>query len=123
MISVALIILTLWAIIALLGPILPIEPERMDLIHILDLPSWDSWLGWDDLGRPVLDRLISGAHTSFLVSFGVVSISLIFGTLFGMLAAYFGRWWDLAAIRIIDIFLAFPGILLAIALAGLLGPG
>lgn len=95
----------------------------MDLIHILSPPSWEGWLGWDDLGRPVLDRLITGARTSFLVSFGVVGISFTFGAAFGTIAAYLGGWWDLAAVRMMDVFLAFPGILLAIALAGLLGPG
>jgi len=118
----ALTVLALWAILALIGPLLPLEPERMELIHILDPPAWDGWLGWDDLGRPVLDRLISGARTSFLVSIGVVTISFLLGTAFGTIAAYLGGWWDLAAIRIIDVFLAFPGMLLAIALAGLLGP-
>src|SRR5690606_27592308 len=87
------------------------------------LPEWQSWLGYDDLGRPIADRLIMGARTSLLVAFCVVSISLVVGTTIGVFAAWFGGWWDKITVLIIDIFIAFPGILLAIALAGLLGPG
>jgi peptide/nickel transport system permease protein len=80
-------------------------------------------LGYDDLGRDVGARLIVGARTSFLVAVWVVSLSLVVGTLFGTISAYRGGWWDRMAVLVIDTFLAFPGILLAIALAGLLGPG
>jgi peptide/nickel transport system permease protein len=80
-------------------------------------------LGFDDLGRPILERLIAGARTSFLVAFGVVGITAVLGTVLGLLAGYRGGWLDLLLVRLIDIFLAFPGILLAIALAGVMGPG
>ena len=79
--------------------------------------------GYDDLGRPVLDRLLSGARTSFIVALTVVGISAAAGTLIGAGAAYAGGAADLVTVRIVDIFLAFPGILLAIALAGAMGPG
>lgn len=119
----AMAVLSIWMLIALLGSWLPLDPERMDLPHILAPPMLEAWLGWDDLGRLVWDRLVMGARTSFLVAMGVVSLSFGVGTLFGTIAAYLGGWWDHLAVRIIDVFLAFPGILLAIALAGLLGPG
>ncbi|CAK0746193.1 peptide/nickel transport system permease protein [Gammaproteobacteria bacterium] len=119
----AIVVLWIWALLALLGQWLPLNPERMDLAHVLAPPALGAWLGWDDLGRLVWDRLVMGARTSFLVSLGVVSLSFMVGTLFGTIAAYLGGWWDHLAARIIDVFLAFPGILLAIALAGLLGPG
>jgi peptide/nickel transport system permease protein len=80
-------------------------------------------LGFDDLGRPIFDRLIVGAQTSFFVAFSVVAISLLVGSCLGTASAYFGGWIDLAFTRVIDIFLAFPGILLAISLAGIMGPG
>ncbi|CAK0744493.1 peptide/nickel transport system permease protein [Gammaproteobacteria bacterium] len=117
------VILGIWALLALAGHWLPLDPERMDLTHLLAPPAFDGWLGWDDLGRPVWDRLVMGARTSFLVAVGVVTLSSLVGTLFGTVTAYLGGWWDHLAVRIIDVFLAFPGILLAIALAGLLGPG
>jgi peptide/nickel transport system permease protein len=112
-----------WALLALAAPWLPLHPEQIALPAILDAPGAAVWLGTDDLGRPVLDRLLVGARTSFWVSGGVVSLSLLFGTLLGSAAGYLGGYWDRALVMLLDIFMAFPGILLAIALAGLLGPG
>jgi peptide/nickel transport system permease protein len=121
--ALPLCLLLLWAVAALAGSLLPLAPERVDLALILAPPPAASLLGNDDLGRPVLDRLISGASTSFAVGFGVVSLSLVTGTLVGGFAALVGGWVDLTLQRLVDVFLAFPGILLAIALAGILGPG
>lgn len=115
--------LLLWALVAVAGPFLPLAPERIDLPGILAPPAPDSLLGNDDLGRPVLDRLLMGTRTSFAVGLGVVALSAILGTLVGAAAALAGGWLDLTLVRLVDIFLAFPGILLAIALAGILGPG
>ncbi len=112
-----------WALLALLAPALPLSPNVIQLQHILDSPSAQAVFGYDDLGRVIGARLLVGARTSFLVAGWVVSLSLCLGTLFGALTAYRGGWWDRAATQLVDIFLAFPGILLAIALAGLLGPG
>lgn len=116
-------LLILWALSAVLGPLLPLTPDRIDLPAILAPPAPGSLLGNDDLGRPVLDRLLVGARTSLAVGLGVVALSAVLGTLVGGGAALAGGWVDLALVRIIDVFLAFPGILLAIALAGILGPG
>ena len=116
-------ILLLWCLMALFGPLLPLEPNRIDLPHILNGPGIGQWLGADDLGRSVLDRLVMGARTSFTVALGVVCISSLIGILAGAFAAYIGGTVDLLLVRVIDIFLAFPGILLAIALAGVMGPG
>ena len=69
-----LALLGLWALIALLGPCLALEPNRVDMPAILAPPSAGSWLGNDDLGRPVLDRLLLGARTSFVVGIGVVAV-------------------------------------------------
>ncbi len=115
--------LLLWALLALVAPWLPLQPEHISLPSILEPPSLHNWLGADDLGRPVLDRLLMGARTSFWVACWVVALSLIAGTLIGTTAAYFGGLWDRCLVLILDVFMAFPGILLAIALAGLLGPG
>ncbi len=115
--------LLVWALIALACPWLPLAPDRIDLSGILAPPTPDAPLGKDDLGRPVLDRLLIGARTSFAVGLGVVALSTVLGALIGGMAALAGGWVDLTLVRIIDVFLAFPGILLAIALAGILGPG
>ncbi|MGD2075362.1 MAG: ABC transporter permease [Gammaproteobacteria bacterium] len=115
--------LLLWALLAAIVPWLPLQPDQIALEAILAPPSSGHWLGADDVGRPVLDRLLIGARTSFWVACWVVGLSAVSGTLVGSLAGYFGGLWDRALILVIDIFMAFPGILLAIALAGLLGPG
>jgi peptide/nickel transport system permease protein len=116
-------ILLLWMLASVFGPMLPLNPNQIDLPNILAAPSAQHMLGNDELGRPVMDRLIVGAQTSFLVALWVVLISAAFGTALGSFAAYFGGVADLVLVRVIDIFLAFPGILLAIALAGVMGPG
>lgn len=108
---------------ALFGPLLPLTPNQIELTQILTPPGSGELLGYDDLGRPLLDRLLAGARVSFLVAFGVVLIAGSFGIAVGILAGFWGGLFDLIIMRIIDIFLAFPGILLAIALAGVMGPG
>jgi peptide/nickel transport system permease protein len=118
-----LLIVVVWALTALCAHWLPLAPNRIQLEHILDPPGLHAVLGYDDLGRDIGARLAVGARTSFLVSLWVVGLSLLFGTLLGTATAYHGGWWDRVAVQVVDIFLAFPGILLAIALAGLLGPG
>jgi peptide/nickel transport system permease protein len=116
-------ILLAWALAAGLAPWLGLDPDAVDLPNILAGPSTSAWLGHDDLGRSILDRLIVGARTSLAVAVGVVSVALLGGSLIGAVSGYLGGLWDQLIARTIDVFLAFPGILLAIALAGLLGPG
>ncbi len=106
-----------------MAPLLPLNPELIELSKILSGPCNEAWLGYDDLGRPLWDRLVLGARTSFFVAFWVVSVSLVIGSLAGILGGWLGGLWDHILVRIVDVFLAFPGILLAIALAGILGPG
>ncbi len=116
-------IFLLWCLLALLGPLFSLTPDHIELSRILLPPNGEAWFGYDDLGRSLWDRLIVGAQTSFIVSIAVVTISLLIGVTIGSLSAFIGGWFDHMVVRIIDIFLAFPGILLAIALAGLMGPG
>jgi peptide/nickel transport system permease protein len=119
----AVLVLVLWAAAALLGPWLPLTPSSITLSRILAPPGPGLPLGADDLGRPVLDRLLAGAGTSFTVGVGVVLCSALVGSVIGAVAGWSSGWLDLVIVRVIDVFLAFPGILLAIALAGILGPG
>ncbi|OUD12049.1 ABC transporter permease [Thioflexithrix psekupsensis] len=116
-------ILLLWAFAAISAPWWPLQATQIELSAILQPPSWQAWLGYDDLGRPLLDRLLIGSRTSLFVALTVMSISAVIGTAIGLISAWFGGWVDGVVVRCIDIFLAFPGLLLAIALAGLLGPG
>jgi peptide/nickel transport system permease protein len=116
-------VLALWGLLAVSVWVLPLAPNLIHLEHILAPPGPGAWLGYDDLGRDIGERLLVGARTSFLVAVWVVSLSALLGTLIGTVSAYGGGLWDRVIVQVIDIFLAFPGILLAIALAGLLGPG
>lgn len=117
------LIIGLWASLAVLGHWLNLQPDQVQLARILEPPSTAAWLGYDHLGRPMFDRVVSGALTSFWVAMGVVLISSVMGSFMGGFSAYLGGAWDRVFVRIMDVFLAFPGLLLAIALAGILGPG
>lgn len=120
---IAAAVLIGWMLLAVLGQVLPLTPNAVTLEHILRAPNSLAWLGFDELGRPVFDRVVSGAATSFWVAFAVVGLSSALGMLVGTLAAWFGGRMDTLMVLVTDIFLAFPGILLAIALAAVLGPG
>jgi peptide/nickel transport system permease protein len=117
------LLLLCWVAAALLGLLLGAQGNAIDLPQILAPPSLALPLGADDLGRPVLARLLAGAGTSLLVGVGVVLVSAGIGAVVGGVAGFAGGWIDLLIVRVIDVFLAFPGILLAITLAGILGPG
>jgi len=116
-------IIIIWGCLAILSPVLPLTPNTIDLTHILVGPNQDFWLGFDELGRSIADRLITGARTSFFVALSVVALGLLIGGILGISSGYFSGWVDHIFVRIVDIMLAFPGLLLAIALAGALGPG
>ncbi|MBW9260498.1 MAG: ABC transporter permease [Candidatus Thiodiazotropha sp. (ex. Lucinisca nassula)] len=116
-------ILVLWAVAAISGGWVVESANQIDLQRILQSPGEQGLMGYDDLGRPILQRIWVGAQVSLLVSVGVVTLSLLIGTAVGLFAGYQGGWLDLILVRIMDVFLAFPGILLAIALAGVMGPG
>ncbi len=123
LLMLAVAILASWFVVAIVAPWLALAPNEIDLPRMLAPPDTNLWLGADDLGRPVLDRVLMGARTALAVGLGVVLVSAAVGSLVGGFAALAGGLWDLLIVRVIDVFLAFPGILLAIALAGILGPG
>ncbi len=121
--QLAITVLLLWLLMVVIAAVAPLEPNRISLPEILATPSGEHWLGTDDLGRPVLHRLLSGAGISLLVAVTTVSLSAAIGILIGLFAGYLGGWVDRVTSRVIEVFLAFPGILLAIAMAAMLGPG
>jgi peptide/nickel transport system permease protein len=112
-------------IVALLAPwIAPANPAAQDLPSRLQAPSSSHWMGTDELGRDTLSRTIYGARISLMVAISVVCGCGITGLLIGMLAGYAGGWFDrFVNLLLINAFLSFPGILLAIAFAAFLGPG
>ena len=121
--NIPFFVIVFWFVCAILGFILPFQPDDIVLSKILLSPNWEQWCGYDHLGRSICERLVMGAKTSLSVAIIVVSISFIIGTCFGVIGAWLGGIYDKFLVVIIDIFIAFPGILLAIVLAGLLGPG
>ena len=102
-----------------LAPHDPIDQNLADRLHP---PSREYPLGTDQLGRDILSRLLVGARISLSIGVVVVSISLMIGTAVGVVSGYLGGWVDEALMRIVDIVLAFPGLLLALVVAGILGP-
>ena len=117
-------ILLVIALIALLSPgIATHDPLSVAVAERLLPPSEAHLFGTDQLGRDVFSRVIYGTRISVKVGLISISISLIIGTLLGIIAGYFGRWVDNAIMGLTDVMLAFPGLLLAIAIVGILGPG
>ena len=108
---------------ALLGPVvMPFDPADQELALRLEGPTGQHWFGLDELGRDILARVLSGARISLLVGLVVVGVSSTIGTLLGSIAGYFGGVIDEILSRLMDILLAFPGLLLAIAMVAVLGP-
>lgn len=112
-----------WLLIALAASVWPPAADKVSLPGILAPPGIEAWLGRDDLGRSVLARLAAGARISLEVAGVVVGVTALLGTALGLIAGWCGGLVDTVLLRLTDLFLAFPGILLAIALAGVLGPG
>jgi peptide/nickel transport system permease protein len=118
-----MIIVAIAAVAAIAGPWLsPYDLAAQDLPLRLAGPSAAHPFGLDELGRDILARVLAGARISFLVGLTVVVISATVGTVFGAIAGYFGGVWDDVISRLVDTLLAFPGLLLAIALVAVLGP-
>lgn len=118
-----LIILTVVLICALLAPwIAPYDPLEMNARARLSPPTAEYWLGTDHAGRDLLSRVIYGARMALLTGTGVVIIALVFGVLLGTLSAYFPRL-GLVLMRIVDVLMGIPALLLALALVVILGKG
>jgi peptide/nickel transport system permease protein len=123
MVRVGVIIVIIAVSAAVAGPFLcPYDPSAQELARRLEAPSLAHPLGLDELGRDILARLLQGARISLMVGIAVVSVSSAAGMLFGSIAGYFGGRVDDLISRVIDVLMAFPGILLAIALVAVLGP-
>ena len=123
MIRVGAFIVVLAVCAATAGPILsPYDPAAQDLARRLEGPSLAHPFGLDELGRDILARIFAGAQISLLVGLAVVGVSSIVGMFFGSIAGYFGGRVDDVVSRVVDVLMAFPGILLAIALVAVLGP-
>lgn len=120
---VGTIIVLFFVIIALFAPVLaPYGFKEQDLTKRLLAPSAAHWFGTDDFGRDILSRVIYGARLSLSVGFFSVLGSAIIGSILGIIAGFYGKWVDTIISRTFDVLLAFPSILLAIAVVAILGP-
>jgi peptide/nickel transport system permease protein len=120
-----LIIITVLVLVAIFAPLLTdgISPFAQDLSKRLAPPSSDHWLGTDELGRDIYSRTLHGARVTLTIVFLVSVIVAPIGLAVGTLAGYLGGWVDRILMRITDVFLAFPRLVLALAFAAALGPG
>ena len=121
-ISLAMIIVI--AVIAITAPLIsPYDPLAQDILQRLKGPTSIHWLGTDQLGRDILARIFHGVRASLSIAAGAVFVALLFGSMLGLLAAYYKGWVDRVIMRLMDVLFAFPVMLLAIGVIALLGPG
>jgi peptide/nickel transport system permease protein len=120
---IGLIVLSVLMFVALFAPWLaPYDPNAMDF-DMLGEPSWAHPLGVDDLGRDLLSRIIQGTQISLFVGIVTVAIALAAGVSLGVVAGYYGGWWDNLIMRYIDLQWAFPNFIIAVYLVAVFGSG
>ncbi len=118
-----LVIVVVMGLAAILAPLIARQsPINIDLNHLLERPSADHWLGTDVQGRDLWSRLVFGARVSLTVGFISQGIALLLGVTLGMLAGFYGKWVDEVIMRLADVTLAFPTLLLLIAMVAALQP-
>ena len=103
--------------------IAPFDPEENDFAAMMEAPSWLHLLGTDQFGRDIFSRLVFGARTALIVGFGAAIVGGMIGMVLGVTSAYFGGWFDLVFQRVLDMLMAFPLIILALAVVAVFGTG
>lgn len=115
--------LALLTFVAIAAPwIAPYDPTAIDLRSIMHGPSWDHWLGTDEIGRDILSRIIYATRIAVLVIIVSIGLSIIGGAVIGVIAGYVGGWIDSVLMRLMDGLLAFPTLILALGIVAALGP-
>ncbi len=121
---IGLVLVLVYLIIALFAvKISPYSPLAQHPVDMLQAPNSHYWLGTDEFGRDILSRLMRGATNSLRVAIFAVVLAGGVGSVLGIVAAYYGGWWDNVIMRVMDLLFAFPALLLALAIAAALGPG
>ena len=100
----------------------PYDPEENDFASMLIAPGWEFLLGTDQFGRDIMTRLIYGARTALFVGFVASFVGACLGLVLGVMSAYFGGTFDLIFQRVMDVFMAFPLIIMALAIVSIFGP-
>ena len=103
--------------------IAPFDPEENDFTAMMEAPSLVHWLGTDQFGRDIFSRLVFGARTALIVGFSSAVLGGVIGLVMGVASAYFGGWFDLIFQRVLDVLMAFPLIILALAVVAVFGTG
>ncbi len=117
------VIFALWVFLSLFAPaVAPYAPLAQDIVNRLQPPTADHWFGTDQLGRDVFSRVLYGGRLSLPAGISVVIVAGVIGTILGALAGYIGGWFDELTMRLTEVFMAFPTIILAMAVAAALGP-
>ncbi len=117
-----LLLVIILVLIAVFAPVIaPQDPYVSDLKNALQAPSSEHWFGTDKLGRDIFSRVIYASRISLSSTLVLVAIIFVVGTILGTLAGYFGGWVDAVIMRISDMMISFPGMVLAIAVAGIMG--
>ncbi len=121
---VGMVIIGLFVLAAVLAPLLaPYDPTVQKILLRRQPPSRQHWMGLDEVGRDIFSRIIYGARVSLQIGLLSVSMAIVVGAILGAVAGFVGGWVDNVIMRLMDILLAFPGLLLAIAVVSILGPG
>lgn len=122
--AVGLVLTTLFVILAIAGPWLaPYPPSAPDYTRLAAGSSPDHWLGTDTFGRDTFSRILAGARYSITIGLAATFIGALVGGAWGLVSGFLGGWFDNLSMRLVDVLLAFPGILIAIALVTITGPG
>ena len=118
------VLLGVLVLLAVLAPLIaPFDPERADLTALLQGPSGDHWFGTDALGRDMLSRVLYGMRLSLVAALGAMAIGAVVGVPGGLLAGYLGGWTDTVSSRVVDAIMAIPGLIFALTVIAVLGPG
>ncbi|TAJ40147.1 MAG: ABC transporter permease [Reyranella sp.] len=117
------IMLVMFLAAAFANVLTPFDPEENDFQAMMQAPSWTHLLGTDQMGRDIFSRLVYGARTALLVGFSAAFAGGLIGLVLGVASAYFGGWFDLVFQRILDVLMAFPLIILALAVVSVFGTG
>ncbi|MFO8059502.1 MAG: ABC transporter permease [Bacillota bacterium] len=124
MATAGMIILLFILVVAIFAPwIAPFDPQAQNLRRRFETPSPDHWFGTDELGRDIFSRIVYGSRVSLMVGFAAAFGGLVVGVVIGMLSGYYGGRFDDLVMRLIDVMMSFPGILLAILIVSVIGTG
>lgn len=119
-----LVLAAFLVVIALVAPVLaPYGPLAQDVHNMLSPPSKKHFFGTDDLGRDVFSRVLYGARVSIVVGLSAVTVGTVIGLILGVSAGYFGGWFEIGVMRVVDVLMSFPVLVMGLMFMAILGPG